>query len=178
MLFRSYRSEFQKAIADFTEGIRLDPSYAFAYFQRGFAYHALEEPDKAYVDYTQSIQLDPHYITAYLNRGIILYTRRGEFDASIKDFDQALKLGPDNINALMHRGVAYGANSDFERGFADLNRAIDWLTRYYDTENRLVRGALDQLNLLRNARLMLEPPLPVDSLREVRRLRAARETRG
>jgi tetratricopeptide (TPR) repeat protein len=119
------RQDYKRAITDFSEGIRLDPEYAFAYFQRGFAYHALEEPDKAYDDYTMAIRWDPKYITSYLNRGIILYTRRGDFEAGITDFTTALRLGPDNINALMHRGVAQGANGEFDKGFADLNRAIE-----------------------------------------------------
>ena len=36
-----------------------------------------------------------------------------------------LELGPDNINALMHRGLAFGGKGDFDKGFADLNRAIE-----------------------------------------------------
>ena len=92
-------------------GHRLDPEFAFAWFQRGFAYHALEEPDKAYDDYTQAIRWDPKYITSYLNRGIILYTRRGDFEGAIADFTNALRLGPDNINALMHRGAPRAATA-------------------------------------------------------------------
>jgi Tfp pilus assembly protein PilF len=68
--------------------------------------------------------LNEKYITAHLNRGIILYTRRGEFDAAITDFSAALQLGPDNVNALTHRGVAYGAKGDFRSAFADLDYAI------------------------------------------------------
>ncbi len=60
----------------------------------------------------------------------------------------------------------------------DLSRAAEWITRYYDADNRLVVGALAQLKQLRTARLGLEPPLPGESLRAVRALRSSRESRG
>ena len=118
------RGEAQRAINDFNEAIRLNPNDYYAVFQRGFAYHSIEEADKAFEDYSRSIALNEKYITAHLNRGIILYTRRGEFDAAIADFGAALQLGPDNVNALTHRGVAYGAKGDFRSAFADLDHAI------------------------------------------------------
>lgn len=61
---------------------------------------------------------------------------------------------------------------------SDLDRAIDWLTRYYESDHRLVSGALSQLRQLRSSRLALDPPLPGESLRAVRAIRSARESRG
>ena len=108
---------------------------------------------------------------------LIRVRRVDEPEAPLLAPDQAYFLRENTRLMLLNARLGLLARNDLQFK-TDLNRAIDWLTRYYDTENRLVRGALDQLNLLRNARLMLEPPLPVESLREVRRLRAARETRG
>jgi tetratricopeptide (TPR) repeat protein len=48
-----------RAIADYTEAIRLDPKLAIAYYQRGTAYHALGDFDRAIADYTEAIRLDP-----------------------------------------------------------------------------------------------------------------------
>ena len=54
------KHDFDRAIADFTEAIRLDPNPDLAYQWRGDAYSDKGEYDKAIADYTESIRLDPN----------------------------------------------------------------------------------------------------------------------
>jgi tetratricopeptide (TPR) repeat protein len=61
--------DYDKAISDFTEAIKLDPNYAIAYFDRGMVYDETKDYDKAISDYTQAIRLDPFNFDAYNNRG-------------------------------------------------------------------------------------------------------------
>ncbi len=56
---------YDKAVADYTEAIRLDPENAVAYRTRGVAYDNLEEYDRALADLTQAIQLDSNDAIAY-----------------------------------------------------------------------------------------------------------------
>ena len=51
--------DHDKAIADLTEAIRLDPKHAIVYSDRGAAYRASGECDKAIADLTEAIRLDP-----------------------------------------------------------------------------------------------------------------------
>ena len=51
--------ELNNAVAEFTKAIRLDPSYAEAYYRRGLAYDDMEKVDKAAADYDQVIRLSP-----------------------------------------------------------------------------------------------------------------------
>ncbi len=60
---------------------------------------------------------------------------------------------------------------------ADLERVIDSVNRFYETDSRLVAQALQQLRQLRGARLALEPPLPGESLAAVRAARANRSAK-
>ena len=53
------QEEYDKAIADYDQAIRLDPKYAMAYNNRGHAWYAKEEYDKAIADYDKAIELDP-----------------------------------------------------------------------------------------------------------------------
>ena len=46
-------------IAEFTEAIRLDPTYAEAYYRRGLAYDDMEKVDKAEADFDEAIRLSP-----------------------------------------------------------------------------------------------------------------------
>ena len=50
----------QGAIADFTEGIRLQPDNSLAYVLRGETYNSLQQYDKAISDFTESIRLNPN----------------------------------------------------------------------------------------------------------------------
>ena len=59
------KGEHDKAIADYTEAIRLNPKYAEAYYNRGVAYEDKGEHDKAIADFTEAIRLDPKYAKAY-----------------------------------------------------------------------------------------------------------------
>jgi tetratricopeptide (TPR) repeat protein len=80
------------ALADYTEGIRLDPKHAHAYYRRGWAYGKKGEFDKAIADYTEQIRLDPKHADAYYGRGYA-YRQKGEAAKAEEDFAQAKKLG-------------------------------------------------------------------------------------
>ena len=61
--------EYDKAIADFNEAIRLDPKDAPALQLPGRSLESKEEYDKAIADYNEAIRLDPKHAEAYRNRG-------------------------------------------------------------------------------------------------------------
>ena len=65
-----------RAIADYTEAIRLDPKYANAYSNRGVAYSDKGDKDRAIADFTEAIRLDPKYADAYNNRGFAYREQR------------------------------------------------------------------------------------------------------
>jgi len=92
--------EFDKAITDYTEAIRINPDDARAYHNRGIAYSRKEELDKAIADYTDAIRINPDYATAYHNRGIA-YDKVGDVDKAIANLREAIRINPDN--ALAHR---------------------------------------------------------------------------
>ena len=82
-----------RAIADHTEAIALDPNYAVAYSNRGGAYYRKGEVDRGIADYTKAIALDPNNATAYSNRGTA-YCLKREVDRAIADFRKALEIDP------------------------------------------------------------------------------------
>jgi tetratricopeptide (TPR) repeat protein len=53
-----HKDDYDKAIADYSQAIRLDPKNALAYSHRGWAHHGKREYDKAIADYTEAIRLD------------------------------------------------------------------------------------------------------------------------
>ena len=53
------KGDYDRAIADYDEAIRLDPRYAVAYYNRGVAYCDKGDYDRAIADYNEAIRLDP-----------------------------------------------------------------------------------------------------------------------
>ena len=55
------KSEYDKAIEDYTQAIELNPKLADTYFNRGNAWGLQGNPDKAIEDFTQGNKLNPNY---------------------------------------------------------------------------------------------------------------------
>ncbi len=75
--------EHDKAIADSTEAIRLDPKYALAYRNRGVSWEAKKEYEKAIADLNEAIRLDTKSARPYFDGAAVslLTGRDGEGDA-------------------------------------------------------------------------------------------------
>jgi len=104
-LANNAKGDFDSAIADFSEAIRLDPKYAAAYNNRGLAYIAEGDYDHAIGDFNQAVQLDPKYASAYNNR-CIAHNDKGESYLALADCNEAIRLNPDYTGAYISRGVA------------------------------------------------------------------------
>jgi len=92
------QKNYDKAITEFTEAIRLNPNYELAYYYRAEAYTMKEDYDKALVDFTQAIRLSPNDTDNYNERGYV-YILKKDYDRAIADFNQTLKLDPNNADA-------------------------------------------------------------------------------
>ncbi len=112
-----------RAIADYTATIRLDPAHANAYYNRGNSYSSKGDTERAIADYSATIRLDPGYANAYYNRGNA-YRNKGNTDRAIADYTEAVRLQPANANAYFNRGNAYGRKGETERAIADYTEAI------------------------------------------------------
>ena len=118
------KQDYDKAIADVDQAIRLDPKLAEAYTNRGTAWFNKKEYNKAIVDdYDQAIQLDPHDALAYSNRGGA-WLEKQDYDKAIADFDQAIQLDPKLAGAYGDRGCLWPAKEQYDKAIVDLDQAI------------------------------------------------------
>jgi tetratricopeptide (TPR) repeat protein len=117
------KDDYDGAIADYTEAIRLKPDFAEAYNNRGNAKGEKGDYDGAIADYNQAIQLKPDYAHAYNGRGAAK-NDKGDHDGAIADYNQAIQLKPDYMEAYYNRGNAKNEKGDYDGAIADYNQAI------------------------------------------------------
>jgi tetratricopeptide (TPR) repeat protein len=117
------RAVIDRAIADYTQAIRLDPNNAVAHRERGVAYFDEGDQDRAKADYTQAIRLDPNDANVYFSRGRE-YLLKGDYDRAIADQSQAIRLNPNLVEPYSNRGNVYYRKGDYARAIADHTQAI------------------------------------------------------
>ena len=122
-LFHVAAKDYDLAIAECTEAIRLDPNNAWGYCLRGDAHLGKGDYNSAIADYTQAIQLEPNQARAYFGRGEAYLSKR-DYDSAIADYTEAIRLDPKNAAAYSRRGDAYGCKGDYDSAIADYTQAI------------------------------------------------------
>jgi len=117
------RGEYDKALADFDEAIRLDPKDATAFISRGVLWYAKHEYARSQADCDQGIRLDPKLAVAFYNRGE-LWRLRGEYDKALADFDEFIRLDPKDADAFNSRAFVLCSKHEQARALADFDEAI------------------------------------------------------
>jgi tetratricopeptide (TPR) repeat protein len=119
---RRMHGDFENAIKDFSESIRLEPTAAH-YNNRGTAWSAKRDFDKAIEDYNAAIRADEKCVSAFSNRGIAWWSKR-EPDKAMLDFEEAVRLDPNDVNALTNRGFALYLQQNYEKAIHDFDESI------------------------------------------------------
>jgi tetratricopeptide (TPR) repeat protein len=117
------RSNRDRAIADYSQAIRLKPNRAEAYFNRGTIYFLAAEYDQALADFDRAIKLRPGLGLYFTYRGQARYGK-GQFAAAISDFSRAIKLQPDSAETFVDRARAFIGKGDYRHAIADCDQAI------------------------------------------------------
>jgi len=117
------RRDFDRAIADYNEAIRLDRRNIAAFMNRGIAWQAKGDLDKAITDYTEAIRLGLKTAQAYNNRGYAS-EMKGDHDKAIADYTAAIGLQPGSVMSWLNRGNAWKGKRDFGQAIADYDSAI------------------------------------------------------
>ena len=90
-----------RAIADFTKAIELNPEGASAYNNRGVAYAGKLDFDRAIADFDKAIQLDPLLNNAHANRGVA-FSKKGDEARARADFAIEEQLHPQKLSGPLN----------------------------------------------------------------------------
>jgi len=115
---------YNRAIVEFNEALKLDSQLAEAYYNRGLAYLNIENANKALADFNRAIELNPQLAEAYSLRAV-LYDQLGEYEQALSDANHAIELNPEFAEAYYNRGLVYFHLGNAEEALLDINRAIE-----------------------------------------------------
>jgi tetratricopeptide (TPR) repeat protein len=116
------KGDHERAIADYSQAIKLNAKFAAAHNNRGVAYDHRGEYDRAIADYDQALKLAPS-AEGYFNRGNAHLAKR-DYDRAIDDYNQAIKLKSDFAAAFDNRCWARAVLGVLKPALTDCNQAL------------------------------------------------------
>jgi len=116
-------SDATEKIAHYTKAVTLDPNYAWAYVQRGFAYFFDTQYVKALADYTKAIELDGDDYVPYYCRAMT-FEKLGKDLLAKHDYAQAEKRAPKTTAWFIHAGNDYALKGQYPQAVAQYTEAI------------------------------------------------------
>ena len=135
---RRAKEDYDAALADFADAVKIDKKYADAYFNRCSIYNFKKAYDTAITECGQAIKLGPsadatvaggseklgkdQALSDYYTERGFAYFKKDDYAHAFVDLDNAIRLNPNNGRALKTRGLAYEAKGD-SRAQADLASA-------------------------------------------------------
>jgi tetratricopeptide (TPR) repeat protein len=125
--------DYQGAIADYNEAIRINPYYDEAFNGRGSARYS-NDKEGAVLDFTKAIELNPSFALAYDNRGVT-NSNLGKKQEALFDCNEAIRINPSYANFYYNRGNVLKDLGQKKEAIADYNEAIRINPNYADAYN-------------------------------------------
>ena len=116
---------YDKAVADFSNAVKLNPDYVTAFISRANAYAKLEQYKAAYQDFATAQKLSPQNTAIYVIRGSLNFLL-GRFQDAVADYRYYLSLKPRDMYRMMwlHLSQKYldkNSPSDLEKYSKNVN---------------------------------------------------------
>ncbi len=123
-LLATATKDYEKALSDMNEAIRLQPQESQYYVIRAQVNYNLDNLNGALDDYSYAIDFDHHNTIAYYNRGI-LRAEINDVNRAIEDFTAVLKLSPADYRTLYNRAILYKNIHDYKNALSDISKVIE-----------------------------------------------------
>ena len=116
--------EFDKALVALERATAIDPAYASAFLEKGYALRRLKRVSEAAVALKKCIQLNPQSSIGHYELGV-LYFDQGQFENSVSMLQKATSIRPDYQDAYEELGIALRRAGRNDEAIDALNRAIE-----------------------------------------------------
>ncbi len=118
-----HSGDWDSAIADFSEAIRLGSKDAGAYAGRAGAYIRKGDIDRALPDLNQGLALDPRH-PGVRNVFGYYYLQKRAYGRALTEVNEAIRLSPRYLYAFSTRGEIYEAKGELNNALTDFRTAL------------------------------------------------------
>jgi tetratricopeptide (TPR) repeat protein len=141
------KSQYDSAIAEYTNAVALDSSRVDALTNRGVIRDLNGDHEAALADYTAAIRIKPAYAEAYAKRGAT-FKSLGNFKDALADYTAAIKLdsGSYEFDPTLHFANAYFGRGNVE---FQVGRYEDAIADFDSTLALMPNHSIAMLNLAR-----------------------------
>ena len=116
--------QFEKAILNYQEVIKSDPTCTDAYMNIGICYDHLGDYYSAIDFFDMTLELYPLYPKAWLNKAIT-YQHKGDIGEALKCFDKAIDLNKNYSLAYYNKGVLYMDIGDYRLALEYFTKTLE-----------------------------------------------------
>ncbi len=132
------KGDQDRAIADFSAALRIDPRMHTAFFNRAISFKKRDDYDRAIADYSEALRIDPNN-TFYLVTRALVYRDKGDIDRAIADCDEALRIRKFPL-AYLRRGNFYYQKRDFDHAIVDYDEGLRINSKNSEARSSLYLG--------------------------------------
>jgi len=118
----SHLKDYDRAIGDFGEALRIDPGNASIAIDRAIALDQKGDHDRAVADYNQAIQLNPKSAVAFAGRGFA-YEAKKDYDVAPNSYPAAIGVWRSTLPIWAVMAAVREAEPSVERSAADRRSA-------------------------------------------------------
>lgn len=120
--YRLERGDYQGALHDYNQAVRLAPKDAEAWLNRGLAREKLKDFEGAYKDFSMAITLAQEYEKAWLCRANVL-TKMQRLEEAVEDYTVAILYDPEYGIAWLNRAIVNHRLGRNDNACADVQKA-------------------------------------------------------
>ncbi len=117
--------QYDKALSDHDEAIRLDSTNAEAFQNRATTWIAKDDIDRALNDYSSAIRIDPGKSAnaARSNRAVV-WIMKGNLEKALDDYNDIIRLDTSEAATFSSRANVWLLKMELDKALADLNEAV------------------------------------------------------
>ncbi|MBF0487076.1 MAG: tetratricopeptide repeat protein [Nitrospirae bacterium] len=121
------KGEFDKAVADFTKALKINPYLAEAYYNLGLIFgKEKHDYENAIVGLSRAVQLNPKYAEAHNSLGEVYRIGKKDYDKAVAEYSEAIKIKKDFAEAYYNRGIAFfEGTKEYDNATADYTKALE-----------------------------------------------------
>jgi Flp pilus assembly protein TadD len=97
------RKQYEQAVGQYHEGIRIKPSDPDLYYNLANALDKMGKPEEAVANYQKALEINSGHAEAHYNFGNVL-ARQGKFEDALGQYQEVIKIDPAHQGGLVNLG--------------------------------------------------------------------------